>query len=50
MNVGPGQYSPEYGYGKGKSPSFSMRSKQDINGEHMPGPGQYEYRSHIAIK
>lgn len=22
MNVGPGQYSPEYAYGKGKSPSF----------------------------
>lgn len=57
LNVGPGQYSPEYSYGKDKSPAFryhlhsrSMRSKHDIGGEKLPGPGQYEYKSHIAVK
>lgn len=48
MNVGPGQYSPEYGYGKDKSPSFryfmvysSMRAKQGQSTERFPGPGTY---------
>ena len=28
-----------------------MRSKHDIEGlKKLPGPGQYEYKSHIAFK
>ena len=50
LNVGPGQYSPTFGFGKEKSPSFSMRGKQGEKNESKPGPGQYEYRSHLAVK
>jgi hypothetical protein len=27
-----------------------MRSKQNFDNERLPGPGQYEYRSHISTK
>jgi hypothetical protein len=27
-----------------------MRSKQSFDNERVPGPGQYEYKSHIAVK
>ena len=32
LNVGPGQYTPGYVYGKEKSPSFSMRGKYGEKG------------------
>ena len=51
LNVGPGQYTPGYVYGREKAPSFSMRSKHDgIAAPSKPGPGAYEYRSHMSVR
>lgn len=35
LNVGPGQYSPEFSYGKDKSPAFRYFSSHEVCAQNM---------------